>query len=272
MVDTGDFDILILEDETFICGLLELALSEIDAELRTAHDCTTAMQLAKEKRPDLAILDIGLPDGDGREFARELRRIYDTPESTIPVVFLTGRHDQNTRVEAYLAEAIDYITKPFSIMEISMKLRNLVNLIKSQRGNVSTLSKPASQVHDKRTELHKAVLDLCENNCDNEDFSIAEAARLLGVSTRTLQRRLSSNFNTSFSEILQNTRMERAKIYLKNDYSIKETSRACGYRHVENFSTAFVRTNKITPKEFRNSMGAEFAFKGKRPGGEATTA
>lgn len=110
--------ILIVEDEAQIRRFVRLTL---EAEGHSVHEADTYQRgliEAGTRRPDLLVLDLGLPDGDGVELIRELRQW-----SAIPVIVLSARSAETSKVEALDAGADDYLMKPFGSGELSARVR-----------------------------------------------------------------------------------------------------------------------------------------------------
>ena len=110
--------ILIVDDEPQILRAVRINLQAREYEVSTAADGGEALMVAKRDRPDLVLLDLGLPDMDGVEVIRRLRTW--TP---VPIVVLSGRVDSHDKVEALDAGADDYVTKPFSLDELLARVR-----------------------------------------------------------------------------------------------------------------------------------------------------
>ncbi len=114
-VDTGDMTtapgtVLVVEDEPSIADVLAIALRFHGFEVMVAGTVREALALAARTRPDVALLDVILPDGDGRALGRELR----TRRADLAIVFLTAR-DSPAEIVGALGFGDDYITKPFDI-------------------------------------------------------------------------------------------------------------------------------------------------------------
>ena len=110
--------ILIVDDETAICELLESVLAGAGYEaVRSEHSCAAAIGAAREWDPELAILDVMLPDGDGFALLRTLRGISD-----IPVLFLTARGEDADRLTGLGLGADDYVVKPFLPAELLLRV------------------------------------------------------------------------------------------------------------------------------------------------------
>ena len=110
--------ILVIDDERPIRRFLRTALAAHHYEVFEAENGQEALSLAAEKRPDLIILDLGLPDLDGIEVTRRLREWTQTP-----VIILSVRDQESDKIAALDAGADDYLTKPFGVGELTARLR-----------------------------------------------------------------------------------------------------------------------------------------------------
>jgi two-component system response regulator RegX3 len=110
--------ILLIEDEESISEPLGRALERDGFEVSTAATVAEGRQRLGESRPDLVLLDVMLPDGDGRDILKEIRRT-----SRTPVVMLTARGEELERVLGLELGADDYVTKPFSAAELAARVR-----------------------------------------------------------------------------------------------------------------------------------------------------
>lgn len=109
------YKILAIEDEQTTQTLLLNSLGP-SHELTIAGNLERSRNILDELKPDLILLDINLPDGNGYDFFNEINTKYSTPK--IPVVFLTLESDVQAKIQAFAAGAYDYITKPFSREEL----------------------------------------------------------------------------------------------------------------------------------------------------------
>jgi two-component system KDP operon response regulator KdpE len=112
------FRLLIVEDEADIRRFLRMALESEGHEVFEAETLKRGLIEAGTRRPDLVILDLGLPDGDGVDFIRELRAW-----SAIPVIVLSARSSENDKILALDAGADDYLIKPFGAGELMARVR-----------------------------------------------------------------------------------------------------------------------------------------------------
>ncbi len=114
--------VLVVDDEPTLSELVGLALRYEGWQVRTAADGMSAIAAARDFKPDLVVLDVMLPDVDGLEVLRRLRADIER----MPVLFLTARDDVSDRIAGLTAGGDDYVTKPFSIEELVLRLRGLL--------------------------------------------------------------------------------------------------------------------------------------------------
>ncbi|MDI1462179.1 response regulator [Catellatospora sp. KI3] len=110
--------ILVVDDDRQLLKALRIALTARGHEVLLAHDAATALAVASHSPPDLAIIDLGLPDADGITIVESLRGWTSTP-----IIVLSARHTEPTKIDALDAGADDYITKPFSMGELLARVR-----------------------------------------------------------------------------------------------------------------------------------------------------
>lgn len=113
--------VLVVDDDPHILKLVRFNLEKNHYEVITAEDGVKALQLAREIRPELIILDLMLPEKDGFEVCRELRADADT--ASIPIIMLTARDQEIDKVLGFELGADDYVTKPFSPRELVARVK-----------------------------------------------------------------------------------------------------------------------------------------------------
>jgi two-component system KDP operon response regulator KdpE len=110
--------ILVVDDEPQIRRFLKTSLTAQDYEVLEAATGGEALESVKRHKPELMILDLGLPDIDGIEILREIR-----DHSALPIIVLSSRDDEQVKVKALDLGADDYITKPFGMEELTARVR-----------------------------------------------------------------------------------------------------------------------------------------------------
>ena len=113
--------VLVVDDEPQIVRALRINLTARGYQVFTAHDGAAALRAAAETKPDVVVLDLGLPDLDGTEVIAGLRGW-----TRVPIIVLSARTDSGDKVQALDAGADDYVTKPFGMDELLARLRAAV--------------------------------------------------------------------------------------------------------------------------------------------------
>ncbi len=118
--------ILVVDDESQITRVLRTTLSSQGYDIRTANDGETALEIVKDWPPDLVVTDLAMPGMDGLELCRRLRAIRQ-----IPIIVLSVRGEERTKVKALDAGADDYVTKPFGMEELLARVRATLRRVPS---------------------------------------------------------------------------------------------------------------------------------------------
>ncbi len=117
-MSNNKYKILVVEDDRNILSVIQTILETNGYQVLTAQRCQEGILMLSSHVPDLALLDLGLPDMDGEEFIRIIRR-----SSMIPIIVLSARTDEADKVSALDLGANDYITKPFGTGELLARVR-----------------------------------------------------------------------------------------------------------------------------------------------------
>jgi two-component system OmpR family response regulator len=155
--------ILVVDDEPNICALLSATLRLMHFDVRVADTGREALLAAEEFGPDLVVLDVMLPDLYGFEVARRLR----AGTTSVPILFLTARDAVEDRVSGLMAGADDYVTKPFSLEEVVLRIQAILR-------RVGVQATPADQASGR---LCYADLQL-----DEEAYEVRRGGRLVELS------------------------------------------------------------------------------------------
>ena len=147
--------ILIVEDEPSITDTIQYALETDGFDTVALSSGTAVIPLLSEEPVDLIVLDIGLPDINGLELCKAIRKIHD-----IPIIFLTARADEIDRVVGLEIGADDYLTKPFSPRELSARVKAVLR--RTRRESISTVFAPGFKVDEskRRISYFDKILDL----------------------------------------------------------------------------------------------------------------
>jgi two-component system, OmpR family, response regulator len=135
--DGNPINVLVVDDEAVLAEMVSMALRYEGWNIATAGDGSSAIASARAQRPDVVVLDVMLPDMSGLEVLHKLRE--DNPQ--LPVLLLTAKDAVEDRIAGLTAGGDDYVTKPFSIEEVVLRLRALL-----RRTGVTTVDSGAQLV------------------------------------------------------------------------------------------------------------------------------
>ena len=152
--------VLVVDDEPNICALLSATLRLTDFDVRTAGGGHDALIVAEEFEPDLVVLDVMLPDLDGFQVARRLRA-----NRPVPVLFLTARDAVEDRISGLTVGADDYVTKPFSLEEVVLRIRAI---LRRSRADVDIADSP--------------MLSYADLEMDEDAHEVRRAGKLIDLS------------------------------------------------------------------------------------------
>lgn len=140
--------ILVVDDDPQIRDVLRIALGQAGFAVIEAANGAAGLAMAEQGNPDLVVLDIGLPEMDGREVCRQLRR-----SNEVPVLFLTAEGDEIDRVVGLELGADDYVTKPFSPRELVARLKAILKRSRQDTPGTSGVLKRGLLVLDRERHI-----------------------------------------------------------------------------------------------------------------------
>lgn len=132
--------ILVIDDDELVSRTLQRTLKVYDHNVMVANSGTEGLQLARRHRPDLFILDIMMPGADGYQVCRQIRG--DPLLQELPIIFLTAKLKDEDKIEGFRAGADDYMTKPFNMEELNLRVKAIMRRISPE----SVLPEPTTQV------------------------------------------------------------------------------------------------------------------------------
>jgi two-component system KDP operon response regulator KdpE len=136
--------VLVVEDDREIRALIQSSLSVEGFAVQTAVTLREAQALLEHAPPDVIVLDLGLPDGDGVELVQQVRR-----QHTTPILVVSARHQESQKIALLDAGADDYLTKPFSVAELLARIRVALR----HRGTALAAAVTVHELEDLRVDL-----------------------------------------------------------------------------------------------------------------------
>jgi two-component system KDP operon response regulator KdpE len=142
-------NVLIIEDEKQIRRFVRAAVEEENCQVTEAQTMAQGLIEAGQSKPDLIILDLGLPDGDGLSLIRDLRNWSD-----VPVLILSARTQENEKIAALDAGADDYLSKPFNVGELRARVRAMLR----RRARTGELASPIVEFGGVSVDLSRRLV------------------------------------------------------------------------------------------------------------------
>jgi len=220
--------VLVVEDDREIRTLVQSALTVEGFEVQTAVTLSEAMALLQHSPPDVIVLDLGLPDGEGLQLVPEVRR-----NSGVPIVVVSARHQEAQKIEVLDAGADDYLTKPFSVGELLARIRVALR----HRGTALAAAVTVHALDDLRIDLaaHTVTRDGAPLHLTPTEFKLL--ARLVRSAGRVVTHRqlLADVWGPEYTEHTHYLRLYMAQLRAKIERDPAEprhllTETGVGYR------------------------------------------
>ncbi|CCH54265.1 Hybrid signal transduction histidine kinase D [Fibrisoma limi BUZ 3] len=245
--------LLLVEDNA---ELREFIVTELAMHyrIRSAANGYEGLLLARDELPDLIITDLMMPRMDGYELIEQLR--VDIETSHIPVVVLTAELESTSRLKGLALGADEFLTKPFSMNELRLRLRNLLtrqaNLRESYRRQLAqapthTSPEPLQKVED---PFLRQLYEYLEAHLDDSTLNVEWLAGELSMSRRKLHRKLQTLLQLSPHDVIRQYRLRRSIDLLQAGYNASETAYRVGFESPSYFTKVFKEFYSQTPSEY----------------------
>lgn len=251
--------IMVVEDSEPERLLLATYLQQEGCRVYLAHDGLDGLRKAALLELDLILMDISMPVCDGLDACRMLKAERRT--RGIPVIFLTGAANPKDRVQGLMAGAVDYVTKPFVLDEV--RLRLIVHLLARHAPASIDLEQPArpgsvaagSSASLDSILFQSARQQLIQHLDRTPDLS--ELASAMGTHSKRLNEAFRKCVGVTVFEYLREERMQQACIRLTDSsLHVQQIALALGFSSGANFSTAFKDRFGLSPTDFRSGRGS----------------
>ncbi len=246
--------LLIVEDNAEVREFIREQLED-DYRILEAENGVQGIKLSQEQIPDVIISDLMMPEMDGYEFCNHIRN--DEKTSHIPVIMLTAKAGLENKLKG-LETGIDaYLTKPFKVKELQVRVRKLIQQRKQLRDQFSE----SGLIHTSNVtddSLEKAFLEksikIVKNNFNNDKFKVQHLAGQLNMSPSQLNRKFQALLDQSAVQFIIAVRLQHAAELLKRkNKTIAEISYEVGYNDQAYFTRVFKKQFGMSPSEFRKN-------------------
>jgi two-component system, OmpR family, response regulator len=171
--------VLVVDDEQSITDLLAMALRYEGLDVRVAHTAREALERVDDFRPHLMVLDVMLPDLSGFEVMQRVAR--DRPSSPVPVLFLTARDALDDKLRGFTLGGDDYMTKPFSIEELIVRVRAILRRVRGGAENDGVLAVADLELDEESHMVRRAgaIIDLTPTEFKLLHYLLLNAGRVV---------------------------------------------------------------------------------------------
>jgi CheY-like chemotaxis protein len=246
--------VLVVEDMPDELRLLARLLVEAGARVLTAVEGTEALRLARLMRPDLVLLDVQLPPPDGFSVCRSLRAQAESAQ--IPVLFISGSADLQTKLQGFAAGGRDFMTKPFTAEELVARVALHADLGR----RLTALEAPLGAPRWLSLVLQRLQASL------GQPPGLEQLAQEVGSSAHRLQEAFRLHLQTTPAAWVREARLREAARQLRDgSVPVAELGAALGYANPANFATAFRERFGVSPRQYRQNPDTAPASDGPRP-------
>ena len=245
--------LLITEDNVDLCSFLADQFKNEYTVLQAA-DGKEGLEIAFREIPEIILSDVMMPEVDGIRLCQTLKA--DIRTSHIPLILLTAKSGEESKLEGLMAGADDYITKPFNLDILKVKIRNIVEARKRgqnefrQQIKIEPSKITVSSLDEK---LIRKALEYTEEHLSDPDYSVEELSRELGMSRVHLYKKLSSLTGKTPIEFIRVIRLKRAAQLLKeSQLTVSEIAYEVGFNNPKYFRKYFKEEFGILPSQYGN--------------------
>jgi len=245
--------ILVVEDNTEVRDYIKDSL-ESEYFIVEAANGEQGLQKAEKTIPDLVISDIMMPKMDGNELTRRLKN--DERTSHIPIILLTAKSEQESKLEGLETGADAYLTKPFNTKELQIRIKNLINLRRKLQQKFSGGKIDIKKGEEKKLsrldeKFMKKVAEVVDKHISEEEFSIEEFGKEVGMSRMQIHRKLKALTGKSASHFIRSIKLSKAKEMIReHEATIAEIAYSLGFSSPAYFTRCFKEEYGYPPSEF----------------------
>ena len=244
--------LLIVDDNKDMLQFVSSCMKE-DYQVYTATDGAAALELLQREQIDLIISDVMMPGIDGFELCRRVKS--DINLSHIPVILLTARTTDVSRIEGLQLGADDYLTKPFNVEVLRLRVQKFIDWEQDnhrQFRQKMDIEPSEITITPLDEQFIQKAIALVEKNISDSEFSVETMAAEVGMARTTLYKKLMAITGLGPAEFIRTIRVKRGKALLEtSQMQITEIAYAVGFTTVKSFTMNFKAEYGMTPTEFR---------------------
>ena len=247
--------ILIVDDNRDMLSFISSCMKE-DYQVHTASDGAVALEVLQHEQIDLIVSDVMMPGIDGFELCHRVKT--DISLSHIPVILLTARTTDVSRIEGLQLGADDYLTKPFNIEVLRLRVKKFIEWEQDNHRQFRlkmNIEPSEITITPLDEQFIKKAITLVEKNISDSEFSVETMAAEVGMARTTLYKKLMAITGQGPAEFIRTIRIKRGRALLEaSQMQITEIAYAVGFTTVKSFTMNFKSEYGMTPTEFRQKQ------------------
>ena len=256
--DEDLYKLLIVEDNVELLMLMRQLLNTT-YQVFVAKNGLEALDIIREKELDLIISDVMMPEMDGYELTTAVKS--DPNYDHLPIILLTAKTQEEDEQEALRAGADEFLTKPFRLGDLKLRIDNIIENRKRIQSEYS--QKSAAETRDKAAAPNSAdqiflsrALECVLKHLDDDTYDRESLAADMGASSSTIYNKLRSITGLNVSGFIRDIRLKESKRMAEEDPTLRVSDLAykVGFRDPRYFSTCFKKQFGIQPKEYLESL------------------
>jgi len=243
--------ILIVEDNADLRQYIFRSMEQ-SYRIMEAENGEEGLDMAIKEIPDLIISDVMMPKMDGFEFCAKIKT--DQRTSHIPLILLTARAAREDKIEGLETGADDYLSKPFDVNELLVRVKNLIEQRCRLRAHFERevdFNPSEITVNTIDEQFIMRVVDIIERYMDDMEFNVEKFSKEVGISRRHLNRKLQALTNHSAREFIRIIRLKRAaQLLQKKSDLITQIAYQVGFKNLSYFAECFRKQFGQSPSEY----------------------
>lgn len=249
--------ILIIEDNPDMRAYIRSQLLDY-CQVLEAEDGQAGLDMASDTLPDLIISDVMMPKMDGYQLCEKLKT--DQRTSHIPLILLTAKSSGESKLEGLTLGADDYLVKPFDSKELQVRVKNLIEQRRTLRerfGKEIKLQPKDIAITSADEKFLLRAMDIIDRYISDENFSVEQFGREIGLSRGQLHRKLKALTDQSPVDFIRAIRLKRAAQLLEKRFgTVAEIAYQVGFSDPSYFSRCFRQQFGILPSEYAASANS----------------
>ncbi len=243
-----EYELLIAEDNVELASFLRHHFASV-FKVNIAHDGAEALHKIKKFNPDLIISDIMMPRMDGFALCHAVKDSIETCH--IPIILLTSKTGEESRIEGLYKGADVYIDKPFNLKELDLQVRNLLKSKENLRKHFAkfgSLQETVGKLGNKDQMFIRNLTETVQKHLDDGNFDVDMFCREISVSRTLMHMKLKKITGLSTTEFIKNIRLNEArKMLLEGRLTVSEIAYRVGFNDPAYFSKSFKKLFDQTP-------------------------